>query len=209
MDEDESQRDSRASDSRVAPTLLVLVVGGEIDAELAALVWLLTEHGVPLVSASPDRGAAERTRAAFARAARATQPGLDALPGGTVIAGSLEDVLRVSGGASASVGGGEVSDAARDLGLVIVRDTGHVTSAHYIRPVERDGAGHLQRRPPALLAAWNAERQALDHFWWSITEELATRVGMERAEFEDEHERRAGQLEGASDKPVADGARGN
>jgi hypothetical protein len=201
------------SDSEIAPTLLGLVVGGEIDAELAALVWLLTEHGVPLVSASPDRGAAQRMRAAFSRAARATQPGLDALPGGTVIADSLEDVLRLSGSAngraSSSASGGEVSDAARDLGLVIVRDAGHVTSAHYIRPVERDGAGHLQRRPPALLAAWSTERQALDHFWWSITEELATRAGMERAEFEDEHERRAGQLAGASDKSVADGAPGD
>lgn len=181
------------------PRLVELVGAAEIDAELAALLWLLAEHGVPLVSASPDRGAAERTRAAFARAVRATQPGLDALAGGTVIAGSLEDVLRMSSGtgiganAGASVGP-EVSDAARDLGVVVVRDGSHITSAHYIRPVERDGAGHLQRRPPALLAAWNSEREALDHFWWSITEELASRVGMDRAGFEDEHERRVGQF---------------
>ena len=174
-----------------APTLVELVGAAEIDAELAALLWLLAEHGVPLVSASPDRGAAERTRAAFARAVRATQPGLDALAGGSVIAGSLEDVLRLSSG---TPGGAEVSDAARDLGVVVVRDGSHVTSAHYIRPVERDGAGHLQRRPPALLAAWNSEREALDHFWWSITEELATRVGMDRAGFEDEHGRRIEQL---------------
>lgn len=179
-----------------APTLVELVGAAEIDAELAALLWLLAEHGVPLVSASPDRGAAERTRAAFARAVRATQPGLDALAGGTVIAGSLEDVLRLSSGTVAGAGGSgtEVTDSARDLGIVVVRDGGRVTSAHYIRPVERDGAGHLQRRPPALLAAWNTERAALDHFWWSITEELATRVGMGRAGFEDEHERRVGQL---------------
>lgn len=180
-----------------APTLVELVGAAELDAELAALLWLLAEHGVPIVSASPDRGAAERTRAAFARAVRATQPGLDALAGGTVIAASLEDVLRLSGDTVAgdvSGTGQVVSDGARDLGVVVVRDASRVTSAHYIRPVERDGAGHLQRRPPALIAAWNSERDAFDHFWWSITEELATRVGMARHGFEDEHERRMRSL---------------
>jgi hypothetical protein len=172
-------------------SLVGLVAADEIDAELAALLWLLAEHGVPLVSASTDRGAAERTRAAVARAVRATQPALDSLAGGTLIAGSLEDVLRLSTG---SPDGGQVTDSARDLGVVLVRDGGHVTSAHYIRPVERDGAGHLQRRPPALLAARNPESGQLDHFWWSITEELADRAGMDRAGFEDEHQRRAGQL---------------
>jgi hypothetical protein len=174
-----------------ASTLVELVGADELDADLAALLWLLAEHGVPLVSASVDREAAARTRAAIARAVRATQPALDAVAGGTLIAGSLEDVLRLSTG---TPDGAEVTDAARDLGVVVVRDQSHVTSAHYIRPVERDGAGHLQRRPPALLAAWNADSDRLDHFWWSITEELATRVGMERAAFEDEHERRVGQL---------------
>jgi hypothetical protein len=174
-----------------ASTLVELVGANELDAELAALLWLLAEHGVPLVSASKDRAAAERTRVAVARAVRATQPALDAVAGGTLIAGSLEDVLRLSTGTR---DGAEVTDAARDLGVVVIRDGGRVTSAHYIRPVERDGAGHLQRRPPALLAAWNTERGTLDHFWWSITEELATRLDMGRAAFEDEHERRVGQL---------------
>jgi hypothetical protein len=174
-----------------AATLVELVGANELDAELAALLWLLAERGVPLVSASTDRAAAERTRAAIARAVRATQPALDSLAGGTLIAGSLEDVLRLSTGTPK---GAEVTDAARDLGVVVIRDQSQVRSAHYIRPVERDGAGHLQRRPPALLAAWNPESDRLDHFWWSITAELAMRVDMDRAAFEDEHERRVGQL---------------
>lgn len=172
------------------------LASAELDAELAALLLLLTEHGVPLVVASLDRAAAQRIRAAYAHAVRGQQPALDALPGGVVMGESLEDVLRLSGAGLDGQSGTALPDAARDLGVVLVLGAGRVRSAHYLRPVERDGAGHLQRRPPALLAAWNDERNVLDHFWWSITTELASRVGLERSAFEDEHSRRAERLSG-------------
>ena len=177
------------------PTVLDLVADGELDADLGALLWLLAEHHVPLVVASRDAIAAKRTRVVMAHAALAGQPAIDALAGGVVAADSLEDVLRLSGGQA----GGGVTDLARDLGVVVVHDGRHVRSAHYIRPIERDAAGHLQRRPPALLSAWNDDRAALDHFHWSISDELATRVGMSRGEFERLHRERAAALAGAGD----------
>jgi hypothetical protein len=174
------------------PTLTELVAAEELDADLAGLLWLLADHGVPLVVAATDRHAAERLRGAVARAVRASQPALDALPGGVVIGDSLEDVLRRMGDAGSAQSG--PSDDARDLGVVVVVRDGRPAAVHYMRPVERDAAGHLQRRPPAVLSAWNAGAGRLDHFYWAVTDELATRAGMTRHAFEDEHERRAGQL---------------
>ena len=65
-----------------------------------------------------------------------------------------------------------------------------VVRAHYVRPIERDQAGHFQRRPPALLSAAD-EKGVLDHFFWAINDELATRTEMGSADFEREHARRA------------------
>jgi hypothetical protein len=178
--------------------LLDLVVSGELDADLAALLALLAERGVPLVVASGDGATAAGTRAALSRTVRAGQPARDAVAGGVVLAESLQDVLRLVGGTP----GGELTDPARDLGVVVIRDKHRVLAAYYLRPVERDAAGHLQRRPPALLSAWNDERAAFDHFHWSISDELASRAGMTRAAFETEHERRAGQLGGGIDSGV-------
>ena len=62
-----------------------------------------------------------------------------------------------------------------------------VVACHYVRPLERDVAGHLQRRPPAILATWDRERDVLEHYEWGITAELAMRVGLSRDEFEHEH----------------------
>ena len=96
----------------------------------------------------------------------------------------------------------EIADEVRDLGIVLVLRDGRVVAAHYVRPVERDGAGHLQRRPPALLAAWSPDAAAPDHFYWAITDELATRAGMERDEFEDEHRRRRERLVNLVPRPA-------
>jgi hypothetical protein len=104
-----------------------------------------------------------------------------------VIGSSLEDVLRVLGGSS------EISDDTRDLGVVLVFNDGRLSIAHFVRPVERDGAGHLQRRPPAVLSARGATG-ALDHFYWAYTDELASRAGMTRHELEDEQRARASRL---------------
>ena len=60
-------------------------------------------------------------------------------------------------------------------------------ACHYVRPLELDAAGHLQRRPPAVLATWDPHHDQLEHFEWGVTAELAMRVGLARDEFEKEH----------------------
>jgi hypothetical protein len=69
-----------------------------------------------------------------------------------------------------------------------------VVAAHYLRPVERDGEGHLQRRPPVVLATWDPARDEFDHFGWGAAPELAMRVGRTQAEFERELSLRAAFL---------------
>ena len=69
-------------------------------------------------------------------------------------------------------------------------------AVHYLRPVERDANGHLQRRPPAVLATWDAEADCFEHFAWGITGELAMRVGRSDVEFQREHAARTDYLRG-------------
>jgi hypothetical protein len=173
------------------PSLRELTALGELDPGVAALIWLLAEHGLPLTVASPDPAAAERTRTAIVAAAGTGRAARLAPAGGVMLADSLEGVLRMLGGDAA------LNDATRDLGLVLIHDGSRVTSAHYVRPVERDGAGHLQRRPPAVLAAWNERAGGFDDFSWAVTDELADRTGLTRHDLEDQRDLRRDQLSGS------------
>ena len=184
------------------PSPTELIAQAVLDAQLCALLWTLVERGVPLVAASREASAGRVLRAALAALAM-PRVGTDdgGLPGGSVVAESLEDVLRLSGGAVLA-DSPDIGDEARDLGVVtVLKEDRHTASgfilstAHYVRPVERDAAGHLQRRPPALLSAWDAGASRFDHFFWAITDELATRVDMDAAEFELVHRRRAALLD--------------
>jgi len=77
----------------------------------------------------------------------------------------------------------------RDDDLRGIDDEGtirRVVAAHYLRPAERDGEGHIQRRPPVALATWDPDRDAFDHYSWGAAPELAIRVGRSQAEFERE-----------------------
>jgi hypothetical protein len=172
------------------PSLRELTALGELEPGVAALLWLLAEHGLPLTVASRDRAAAERTRAAIVAAAGTGRAARLAPAGGVMLADSLEGVLRLLGGDAA------LNDATRELGLVVIHDGRRVASAHYVRPVERDGAGHLQRRPPAVLAAWNERAGGYDDFSWAVTDELADRAGLTRHELEDQRDARRDQLSG-------------
>jgi len=98
---------------------------------------------------------------------------------------SLEEVVAAHPG-----------DAARTLGVVVLAEDEPVPimAAYYMRPVERDAGGHLQRRPPALLAAWDGQAARYDHFDWAMTDELAARAGMTRADFESDLRRRESEL---------------
>ena len=175
-------------------TTTELIAEGFLDAELSALLWLFMDGGVPLVVATNHgTSAAEELRTAIAALVGSDRTTADgALPGGTVHGTSLEDLLRLSGAAESA----EVPDDARELGVVVVLGQPELGGpvrlmrAHYVRPIERDVAGHLQRRPPALLSALDEGTSRLDHFFWAITDELATRVAIEAHEFDAAHRRR-------------------
>ena len=152
--------------------VVAAIAHGVLDAELAGLLWVLTDNGMPLVVASRLPEAAGELQSAFAGSG-----------GGVLIADSLEEVLRLSG---APFGG--IPDELRDLGVVLivgeVAGWARVMAAHYVRRLERDAGGHLQRRPPAVLAAWDTTDNRLEHFWWAITAELADHAGMDADELE-------------------------
>jgi hypothetical protein len=204
-------------------TLDRFVAERTLPAELTALVLTLAEQGVPLVVASTNATRAAALRRAFTIEVLAIQPTRDAVAGGVILGRSLEEVLRLLG-AGASSGTGtrdgdqssvgsdhdhatDVPDEARDLGVVLVLDEERLAVAHYVRPVERDGAGHLQRRPPAVLGAWNDAAQDFDDFSWALTDELARRAGLERHELEDAVEARRRRLAGAESGPGPPDAR--
>jgi hypothetical protein len=110
------------------------------------------------------------------------------VPLNVVASGSLDEVVAAHPG-----------DQARTLGIVVLAapddaQDSPIAAAYYMRPVERDAGGHLQRRPPALLAAWDAQASRYDHFDWAVTDELAARAGMTRADFENEVRRRESEL---------------
>ncbi len=179
-----------------------LIHDSALDPELAALLWLLFDANVPIVAmVSDDPAPGRELRAAIEAlnpSAHATADG--AMPGGVMRGSSLEDALDAPGmrfvASDAHDHGSEIPDEARDLGAVVVLgepapgSPAVVLRAHYVRPVERDKAGHVQRRPPALLSAVNDDG-VLDHFFWAINDELATRADMDPAAFEREHARRS------------------
>lgn len=190
-------------------TVAELIAAQAIDAELAALLWVMAEAGAPLVVAADQAEDADELRRAIAELAlRGGSLADGALPGRALgDARTLEDVIQFTAGertrAEPRDAGGEfrddvleLPDGARELGAVVVlwrlagEPNARVGSAHYVRPIERDGAGHIQRRPPALLAAWNDEAGRLDHFDWGIVDELATRARMDTLDFERLHRRR-------------------
>jgi hypothetical protein len=190
-----------------SPSLVSLIASATLDAELAALVWVLVEGNVPLVVAAPDGRLAAGAQLASAvlgsvrpDAPETTivAPGLDRLgawqvvhgsrPGAVVAAGSLEDARALLSRPPISLSPDELSF----LGCVLVvgapegRAGGRlrVTAAHYVRPLARDAHGHAQLLPPAVLATWDVRLGRYEHFAWGVLPEIAARL-----------DRRAGDLE--------------
>lgn len=121
----------------------------------------------------------------------------------TMTGGGLEEVFATL---RATPVGADDDELAR-LGLVLVvnvfpgdgagEDPRHrVVAAHYVRPVVRDAHGHVQRLPPAVLAAYEPRTDHLEHFAWGIVGELAGRAGRGAVDFEREQAQRAGYLAG-------------
>ncbi|MDQ3406785.1 MAG: hypothetical protein M3472_01305 [Chloroflexota bacterium] len=186
-----------------------LVREGALDADLAALLWLLLDGGLPLVvtGGTPERRAAmltalEELPASAGRDADSERQVAHIGPNGlwgsllrariaslrpadrfraTAEAGSLRELMQWLESPEIGLADEEI----RALGLVVVLDAdGRMSAAHLLRPVERDGAGHLQRRPPAVLVSRDPRDSTLEHFSWAVTSELADRVDRSQADFE-------------------------
>jgi hypothetical protein len=213
-------------------TLPELVAEGVLDAELGALCWLMVEGGVPLVVTGEPRDELARVASALVHLPPASPALIIDLDVGRPSVASLGAFMR-GGMRLAAVAGapglrelidaattppdGLPEDAVRRLGLVLVlglvpsvspgpvTDRVRVMAAHYLRPLERDAQGHVQRRPPAVLATWDAAEDAFDHFAWGVTSELADRVDRSQASFEELQASRAAALTalaaGAPDGP--------
>jgi hypothetical protein len=256
--------------------LAALVADGALDAELAGLVWLLVEAGIPVTVAGP-RGSGRSTLLAallaclspdvtplllagededFAAIPEAVELGwrrerragtvgtsarhrapmvrpdprrtillaaelgnvpplgvwgdrarvaIRALTLGyglaaTVEAAGLDDVFAILRGPAVGAGADELAG----LGLVLVlasRDPAaapRVTVAHYVRPIVRDPHGHVQRMPPAVLAARDARDGRWSHFAWGLTDELARRLERRPLELEREQARRSAAIAAAA-----------
>ena len=216
------------SSAEIVPSLSRLVAAGVLDAQLAALAWLLLEDGVPVHVAGPERGGRDGLLDALVAALPA-----DRRPDPTApvaehrlvrVAGSLAistppGLLRVAllattgrSGLAATIeatdlaevlavlhGQGLADDEISFLGVVLVLGAGggtrgspaRVVAAHYLRPVARDAAGHVQRVGPAVLATWDPDRSEYDHFAWGIYPELAARTARRAGDLEREHLDRA------------------
>ncbi|HEX7474210.1 MAG TPA: hypothetical protein VF323_14085 [Candidatus Limnocylindrales bacterium] len=122
--------------------------------------------------------------------------------GATIHAESLEEVLAELGGPEVALTDDELSRLGVVLVLRALRDraTGavlrRVVAAHYVRPVVRDAAGHVQRLGPAVLATWDPAADGFEDFAWGIVPELAERVGRRAGDLEAERDRRADYLTG-------------
>lgn len=153
--------------------LLPLLRAGVLDAELAALIWILAEGGLPVHVAAEEPAEARR------------------------VATGLEDLVRpitlLHGDSLDAVMASTSLDPAL-LGAVLVVGDGKVLAAHWVRPPLRDGAGHVRAQGPAVLAVWDQARGRFEHFAWGVVPELAIVVGRKAGDFELEHRERMGRL---------------
>ncbi|HSL98076.1 MAG TPA: hypothetical protein VK831_05845 [Candidatus Deferrimicrobiaceae bacterium] len=215
---EQSQPSSVAAAGTVSPPSLVeLISSGVVDAELAALVWLLVEGRVPLVVAAPsgrleagaqllrgvlasirpeidldglDRPIAAAAAGSLVRGRRA---------GGVIEAGSLQAVraalaqgpLPLSEDQLSFLGCVLVLGATEPAGRGPRRGRLRVTAAHYVRPLARDAHGHAQLLPPAILGSWDERLGRYEHFAWGVLPEIAARLGRRTGDLErDLHHRR-------------------
>jgi len=253
-------------------SIVELIADGVLDAELAALAWLLIEARLPVVVGALARGVGKTTLlealldfvpASVRRidlAGRAEDfawlPEAAALgwpPAGPttrssppvtptsayIVAAELSEHLPIyTWGAAArtfvraaSIGYGigatihadrleEVHDALKAqpvgltddelsyLGLILIARARRepdgtirrrVVAAHYARPVGRDEHGHVQRLPPAVIAARDDGSDTLEHFAWGVLPELAIRLGRKAGDLELDHAERTQLLQALVD----------
>jgi hypothetical protein len=168
----------------VTGSVVSLVRDGVLDAELAALVWLLVEAAVPVHVAARDLAVA----AGVAEALRPLASDLAIVSSGSGAA--LEEVLRQPVPFRPPAGG------------VLIVDEARVVAAHFQRPPLRDAGGHVRPQGPAVLATWDAGVGAWEHFAWGIVPELADATQRKAGDFEIEQGRRREYLEALVASPL-------
>jgi hypothetical protein len=167
-------------------TLVGAIRDGVLDAELAALLWLLVEGGVPVHVASSDAAPAASLAEALRPLAR--DPGAVSSGRGD----ALEEVLRQPVPLRPATGA-----------VAIVRE-GRVVAAHVQRPPLRDAGGHVRPQGPGVLATWDPALGAWEHFAWGVTPELADATGRRAGDFEIDLERRKEFLSALAESALAD-----
>ena len=194
-------------------SIVGLIAGATLDADLAALLWVLVEADVPLVVAvPPGRSAAglELARGVI-RSVRSDAGDAAIGPGGPRLAAwELAHGRRNALVLEAPSLEALRNDLARPpfllsdqeltfLGCVLVLGTSggrasgrlRVTAAHYVRPLARDAHGHAQLLPPAVLATWDERLGRYEHFDWGVLPEIAARLDRKTGDLEqDLHHRR-------------------
>jgi len=209
----ESTADTSPKRAPEPPSLVELIARGILDAELAALTWLLVEGRIPLVVGAPE-GRIAAGGQLLTGILTSVQPDLDPAaltsPLGAAGAGNLIRGRRAGGvveaGSLAAVrerlGSGPLPltpEQLTFLGCVLIledmsgRERGRlrVTAAHYVRPLARDAHGHSQRLDPAVLATWDDRLGRYEHFAWGVLPEIASRLGRRAGDLEaDLHHRR-------------------
>ncbi len=212
--------------SNTDPSLVELVARGVLDAELAALVWVLVEGRVPLVVAAPAGriGAGGQLLAGILGSIHPDEP-LETLAGPLTAAGASSLIRgRRAGGVIEAASLGEVRDRLAGgplplsddqltfLGCVLVVGEGgearrgrlRVTAAHYVRPLARDAHGHQQRLDPAVLATWDERLGRYEHFAWGVVPEIAARLGRRAGDLEADLHHRRDDIAGLAKAGVTD-----
>jgi len=250
-------------------SIVELIAEGVLDAELAALAWLLIENRLPIVVGALARGVGKTTllealldflpwsvrRVDLAGAAedfawlpeaaalgwagrRPTGATSQAITPATafLVAAELSEHLpfytwgpaartlvraaSIGYGIGATIHADRLEDIHDDLrarqvgltddelsylGLVLIMRAWRepdgsvvrrVVAAHYARPVGRDEQGHVQRLPPAVIAAHDERTDRLEHFAWGVMPELAIRLGRKAGDLERDQAERAELLAG-------------
>jgi hypothetical protein len=218
MDQEARTQPARPTDRRPIDSL---IEAGWLDPGVTALVWTLIEGRLPLLvigRASSDhrRQLRDALVAMLDEDERPVEIDIDApepslgvvLRGaflGTGMAEGLAMTLEADSLADLMVRAaapprGLAEDEVRALGVVVVvtpvgpDGTPRLVAAHLLRRVERDAKGHLQRRPPAVLATWDPAVDRFEDFAWAIVPEIADRLGVERSELEERLAERTARL---------------
>lgn len=213
-------------ESPPGPSLVELIARGVLDAELAALVWVLVEGRIPLVVAAPAGrlGAGAQLLAGVIGSIHPDEPVEGLVAPLTPVGASSLIRGRRAGGIVEATSLGELrerlasgplpltDDQLTFLGCVLVvggasddrRGRLRVTAAHYVRPLARDAHGHSQRLDPAVLAAWDERLERYEHFAWGVLPEIAARLGRRAGDLEADLHHRRDDLAGLAKAQVTD-----